>query len=396
MTLHNQIAATPQPNFSDRWYRKTQSKHTIPSTLAALSGIALVTASAATNAVYGWFKTDLLPYQIIWASVSVAASAILALGPTALLKALRQRMVAGSVIAGLAIALCGSYSFNAAIGASAGQRMNAAAVQSDDTGTRARLETAYQTAKDELGGLPPSMATVAELDAKIAALKLTPGANGCAKIDGPISKKVCPDVATLEVDKVRAARREELQTAMTLASRELKKLGPAKVANTDATAISGYLALAGIIVSTEAINRWFALLAVALVEFGGGLAFALASILREPVTAPTIANEAPSNPPKTKAVDTDDMPKQIAVRPALKLVSNRKTPRKTVSHANFGDRMLALVKERGGELYAGHRPLAKALGCSSAHVANVLRDLTDAGHVTVQATKTGTVVRLAA
>lgn len=394
MSLNTRIASESRAKRFDNIYRRFRS-HTLPSTLAALSGIALVTASAATNAVYGWFKTDLLPYQIIWAAVSIAASATLAVGPTALLKAVRQRMVAGSVIAGLAIALCGSYSFNAAIGASAGQRMNAAAVQSDDTGTRTRLETVYKTAKDELGSLPTSMATV-ELDAKIAALKLTPGANSCEKIDGPVSKKVCPEVVALEVEKARAAHREELQTTMADATRELKKIGPAKVANTDAAAISGYLALAGITVSTEAINRWLALLAVALVEFGGGLAFALASILREPVSAPAIANEAPSNPPKTKTVDTEERPKQIAVRPALKLVSNRKTPRKTVSHANFGDRMLALVKERGGELYAGHRPLAKALGCSSAHVANVLRDLSDAGHVTVQATKTGTVVRLAA
>jgi hypothetical protein len=362
-----------------------------------LSGVVLVTASAATNATYGWYKTEQLPYQIIWASVSIAASGILAIGPTTLLKALRQRMVAGSVVALMAIAICGAYSFTAAIGASAGQRITAEVTQTDVDGTRTRLQTAYKTAKDELGSLPPSAATVAELDAKIAALKLTPGANGCAVIDGPVTKRVCPEVASLEIERAREARREQLQTTMADATRELKKLGPPKVANTDAAAISGYLAVAGITVSTEALNRWLALLAVALVEFGGGLAFALASILlREPVTAPTIASEAPSNQPKTKAVDTDDEPEKIEARPTLKLVSNRKVQRKPSAHANFSERMLTLVKDSGGQMYAGHRPLAKVLGCSSAHVANVLRDLSDAGHVTVQATKTGTVIRLAA
>jgi DNA-binding transcriptional regulator YhcF (GntR family) len=55
-----------------------------------------------------------------------------------------------------------------------------------------------------------------------------------------------------------------------------------------------------------------------------------------------------------------------------------------------------LLNERGGELYSGHRALGRALGCSPAHVGNVLRELANAGSVTVQATKMGTVVRLAA
>lgn len=395
MSLNTRIAPKSRTKRFDNIYRRLRS-HTIQSTLAIVAGIVLVAASAATNAIYGWYKTDLLPYQIVWASVSIAASGILAIGPTTLLKALRQHMVAGSVVALMAIAICGAYSFTAAIGASAGQRITAEVTQTATDGTRARLQSAYQAAKDELANLPSSAAAFAELDAQVTALKLTPGANNCEKIDGPISKRVCPEVASLEIERAKAVRREQLQTTMADATRDLKKIGPPKVANTDAAAISGYLAVAGITVSTEAINRWLALLAVALVEFGGGLAFALASVLREPVAASTVATEAPSNPPKTKAVDTDDRPEKVEARPVLKLVPNRKMQRRPSAHANFSDRMLTLVKERGGELYAGHRPLAKALGCSTAHIGNLLRDLSDAGHVTVQATKTGTVIRLAA
>jgi hypothetical protein len=294
----------------------------------------------------------------------------------------------------LVIALCGTYSFTAAIGASAGQRLKSAAAQTDSDGARKRLRAAYDDANAELKNLAPT-SSVAELDAKIVALKQTPGANNCTKIDGPISKRVCLEASALEVERARSKRRQELQTAMAEASSHLSQLGPAKLANTDAAAIQSYLEVAGVKISVDALNRWLALLAVALVEFGGGLAFALASILRERVAIPAVQIEAPSNPPKAKAVDTDEKAKKIEAKPSLKLVSSRKTPRKS-ARADFGERMLALVKERGGELYAGHRPLAKALGCSTANVGKVLRSLSDAGHVTVQATKMGTVVRLAA
>lgn len=172
----------------------------------------------------------------------------------------------------MAIGLTGAYSFTAAIGASAGQRITSQVTQTDTDGTRARLQTAYQTAKEELQGLPASSGTTAELEAKIAVLKATPGSNGCEKIDGPVSKRVCPEAAGLEIEQAKAAHRDQLEGAMTEANRALEKLGPAKVANSDASAINGYLAVAGITISTDAINRWLALLAVALVEFGGGLA----------------------------------------------------------------------------------------------------------------------------
>jgi hypothetical protein len=397
MSLHTRIASKLQTKPSDNNHRKVQSKHTTGSILALTAGITLALASAATNALYGFHRYDDLPYQITWAAVSVAASAILALGPTALLKAIKVRSLAGGILGLMAIGLTGAYSFTAAIGASAGQRITSQVTQTDTDGTRARLQTAYQTAKEELQGLPASSGTTAELEAKIAVLKATPGSNGCEKIDGPVSKRVCPEAAGLEIEQAKAAHREELQAKMDRADDSLKKLGPPRVANTDAAAIRGYLGLAGITVSTAVLNQWLALLAVALVEFGGGLAFAVSTVLRDPVQAdPTErVEDQVSNPAETPVVDTSENGPKTLDEDEQPDVSNP-APAKMVVPDTFGGRLIVLLKDRGGELYSGHRALGRALGCSAGHVGNVLRDLANAGHVTVQATKMGTVVRLAA
>lgn len=400
MSLHTRIASKLQTNLPDDIHRKTQSKHTPGSILALTAGVTLALASAATNACYGFYRYDQLPCQLSWAAVSVAASVLLALGPTALLKSVKARSLAGSVLALVAIGLTGSYSFSAAIGASAGQRLTAATAQTDTDATRTRLTTAYRAAKDELGSLPPAPATAAQLDAQISALKQTPGANDCSKIDGPVSKRVCQEASALEVERAKAAHREELQATMAEADKGLKKLGPAKVANTDAVAISGYLAVAGVTIPVDAINRWLALLAVALVEFGGGLAFALSAVLREAVvTSPVTKPKDKTSIPVLEPVDTPQPAKieaQRAASPALKIVSSQPVQRKRAPDNGFSGRLLALVDERGGTLYSGHRALAKALGCSTAHIGNLLRELTAAGQVLVQPTKSGTVIRLAA
>ena len=64
--------------------------------------------------------------------------------------------------------------------------------------------------------------------------------------------------------------------------------------------------------------------------------------------------------------------------------------KKLVVPDSFSGRLLMLLNERGGDVF-GHRALGRALGCSRAHVGNVLRELANAGSVTVQATKMGTV-----
>lgn len=397
MTLDS-IAASKSPTKSpDGCHRKFQSLDDPAASLAITAGIVLALASAATNAIYGWQRSETLPSQITWSAVSVAASIILALAPTAFLKAVKARSIAGAVVAVIALALCGTYSFSAAIGASSGQRMTAESTSTEDARARTRFQTAYDGAQAELETLALTR-PAAELEALITQIKATPGANGCVGTpDGPISRKACAEAATVAIELGRAQRRAELETKTAEASRGLEELGRPKIANSDAVAIVDYLAVAGIHVTVEELNRWLALLAVALLDFGGGLAFAVAAVLREPsLNMPVEHNAQPERTvPKITVVDTVDELNEIEARQGVQQVSTTKV-RKLVVPEDFGGRLISLLNDRGGEVYSGHRALGAALGCSPSHVGNVLRELSDAGRVIVKATKTGTVVKLAA
>jgi hypothetical protein len=127
------------------------------------------------------------------------------------------------------------------------------------------------------------------------------------------------------------------------------------------------------------------------------LVFAVSTVLRDPVQAEPIerVDGQVSNGIQSPSVDTVEVSPKTLDGQDQPDVSNL-GPAKMVVPDTFSGRLMVLLKDRGGELYSGHRALGRALGCSAGHVGNVLRDLASAGHVTVQATKMGTVVRLAA
>jgi len=103
-----------------------------------------------------------------------------------------------------------------------------------------------------------------------------------------------------------------------------------------------------------------------------------------------------SSLPKIIVADDDAQAQQLRAKIGVHSTENEVStaPTEQALPEDFGGRLIALLESRGGELYSGHRPLAKSLGCSSAHVGNVLRELEAEGKVSVRATKTGTVVRL--
>ncbi|MGE0056005.1 MAG: helix-turn-helix transcriptional regulator [Hyphomicrobium sp.] len=402
MALHTTIATSAPTNSRDSFHRQIRYRHTLASLTASLAGLTLFAASASTNALYGWAKSDFLPQQLTWAAVSVAASVILAIAPSAFLQAIRARALAGAIMASLAFCLCGSYSLTAAIGASAGYRMTAQSEQDTQSGKRQRLERSYAAANSELAKLA-SARPVGELSARISALKMTPGANGCTKEpDGPISRKVCKEVADLEIEHARAQRRGKLEVQAADASAELSHLGSSKVANTDATALSGYLAVAGVPLSVDALNRWLALLAVALVEFGGGIAFALAQLLR------VERQDASQTPPRpsfraTSRYSLEHMehglaPSEPDSTDFLELAKQSEGGTADVPKLVIADdlpgRVVELVRSHGTQLMGSHRTFATALGCSHTQVARVLSDLEAAGTISLTKGKSGTVIQL--
>ena len=58
------------------------------------------------------------------------------------------------------------------------------------------------------------------------------------------------------------------------------------------------------------------------------------------------------------------------------------------------ERLVELVRDRGGEVLGSQRTIAKAIGTFHTHVNRVLHDLETAGRVTLMATGRGTRVRL--
>lgn len=402
MALHTILAPSAPTKSPDGSYRKLRSHHSAAHTLAIVAGVVLFAASAGTNAIYGWHKADFLPQQVTWAAVSVAASLILALAPSAFLQALRLRSLAGSLLALVALLLCGSYSFTAAIGASAGSRMASQAAQTSDDGTRGRLERSYAAVTAELASLPVARPST-ELTAKIASLKQTRGANECTKVDGPISSKVCNEVASLEVDLARALKREELQAKADEASEALTRNGPARVANTDSAALSAYLGVAGISISVDALNRWLALLAVALIEFGPGLSFTLAHVLamehQRPARSLSEALPGAGTVARLEHMEQTPVPTDATNAGFVELtepdVGGTSPVPKLVVSDDLQSRMVELVKSHGTEVMGSHRTFAMALGCSHTQAARVLAELEAAGVVALTKGRGGTVVRLA-
>src|SRR5262249_23225230 len=137
---------------------------------------------------------------------------------------------------------------------------------------RAKTQAAYDTAKSELNGLKPSR-PIGELEALLTAL--SPGRNCRFQIALHSRRAACSPPAGLAAELGRARRRAELETKMDAARAELERIAAPKQANSDAAALAGYFAALGLNVETDAVNRLLVLLAVLVIECGGGLALAV-------------------------------------------------------------------------------------------------------------------------
>ena len=103
----------------------------------------------------------------------------------------------------------------------------------------------------------------------------------------------------------RAREGEKLEAKMDAATAELRATGPAKVANSDARALQRYLAAVGVEIGADRLNDLLVLLAVLMMEAGGGLSLAIGMALSSPVAGPpaaaanatTVQPEQPRTPP---------------------------------------------------------------------------------------------------
>lgn len=339
--------------------------------LAYCAALTFTLASAGTNAIYGFSRGSDFASSAVWASVSVAASIVMALSFPALLGSLERRNGSRAFMAVLALLLTGAYSVTAALGSAAGGRTNATNQEQTTTTARTRAQAAYDTTKEELAKLAPARPA-----SEVEALLVTARPICRIVVTTGSRQTVCTKPPALLAELGRAKRRAELEQRLERSSADLSKAGVARVANSDAAALAAYLSVLGFETTTERLNKLLVLLAVVVVECGGGLALAVGMSLTGETntrTAPVAARvEAPREPPRRAFLRMSSMPAQS---PA-------------------GVRLLEFVQARGGTVVGGQRALGKAMGVSRTRVSQLLREQTAAGRIKVTTCAKGTAVRL--
>ena len=376
------------------------------STLAIVAAVIFTVASGATNLIYGISKGIDLPTSIVWGAVAVAASIGLALAPSAFLISLGTKRYSAAGVSLVAALIFGTYSVTAALGSATGGRMVAASEATEIADSRARYQSAYATASAELGQLASARPS-AELAAEIVAIDRMPGITidgvPCGgTLNGKVTKEWCPRRSELAAEAARAQRREKLQADMATATAALGKLPAPRVANADATALKGFLDATGHPLSADALNKLLVVLAVLVIEFGGGLSLALAMTLRDgkqkvsAQAAETASSGEVSGPAETPVAKDDPVSATSVEKPTKRTRKKDKGGRGDLGSG--GQRMPAnvvdLLKSRGGRIDVGQRGLGKMLGLSKTRMNEVLHELAATGVVCLSTSKAGTTVAL--
>lgn len=415
----------------------TSNASSLATRLSFAAALIFTSASTGTNLLYGWNKGTDAYTSLVWAAVSVGVSIVFVLSWPALLRALDARQWAGAVMALIALLLTGTYSVSAALGSAMGGRENAAFEEKSAAESRVKAQSTYDRAKRELEALAQARPSAelaaliaptreeltrlaparppAELQALVDGVKADPRSGDCVAIQGS-SRMRCPKVAEWKAEKARsetreklaanlnawidekgrAEQREALKSEIDVAGSELARIGPAKLVNSDAAALSAYLSAIGITTSPERMNKLLVLLAVLVIECGGGLAFAVGTSLSAPDRSHGASPDRAIGPPSSPVQTAAPYPIQTEFASALTHfpASNPPTPRTDGPIGTSHQRFFDLLRDRGGQIVLGQRALADALGISKTHVNRLLRDLSAAGRVIVEPGPRGTAIRL--
>ncbi len=368
-----------------------------PARAAFVAAGIFVSASGTINVTYGWAKGSDVISSLTWAAVAGAVAIVFALSWPALIRSLEARRWSAALVALVALLLAGGYSITAALGSASGGRTDAATTETATAEARKRAQAAYDAARAELEGLKPSR-PLAELEALITA------ARPVCRIVVTLGRRdtLCAPPPGLSAELGRAKRRAELEAKVERASGELAATGPAKQANSDARTLARYLQAVGVNATPEPLNDLLVLLAVLMIEAGGGLSLALGMALQaSPETRPRrscdAASPAPEHPgrPPERPLDAGDRRSghiertPRTPRPSVPVQVSAGRPR--VAHATDVTEWLAL---QGGRAETSMRRLASVLGRSPSGVHDELRRLAASGAITMSTGPRGTLVAL--
>lgn len=359
---------------------------------AVCAGLTFTIASAATNWTYATAKAQDPVQATIWGAVAVAAAVILALAPSAFTAALARRTWGSAAVSLTAVLLFGAFSVAAALGSATGGRAVASLNAADATRTRADAMAAIEFKSRELVVLPATR-TLGELQAELDRLLASRrDLNGCQGewLDHPNARKVCAEVAAVRAEIGRADRRARVESELAAARNTLGGLSSrATLANTDAEALRGFAAAAGVETTADSLNKLLVLLAVLLIELGGGLSFAVAGALGPAGTPPTALTR--------EAVEVHRGAVQAETLASAAPVEGTPDPACTDDGgpcASARARLLSMLLDGGGAMRTTQRELAQRLGTSPARASQLLGELRSDGRISVRSSKTGTVVEL--
>lgn len=345
----------------------------LPRVLGVIGATLLIASSAALGAYYGF--TIGAHYHvalgIVFAAAALGGEILKPLAVVGAADAVKARDVGRFVAAALLAVACIGYSLASELSLAAGTRGDAAAARSAEIDARTAAQERRTRAVAELAALPVAR-PVDELSALAKRLRTAPGANGCTKEpDGPISRRICGQVADLEAEAARSTRRQKLEVVIAEADATLvtgaKAVG---VADPLAVVLSAYARALGFGASPDALAPWLALIPVLFLEIGS--AFALMAVRGSALPVPIQPGPDAATPPPTAA----DIPPPADGHGA-------------------GATVIELLKAKGGELKGGQRGIAKALGLSKSRANELLHQLARAGRICLETSAQGTCVRLA-
>lgn len=373
--------------------------------IAFCGAFLMISASSALGAYFGFTvgAHQHVALGVIFGAAALGGELLKPVAVAGAIDAFRAREFLRGLTCLLLAAVCVIYSLAAELSLAAGSRGDLAATR-NEVAEAGRVAAARRTrAEAELQELRPAR-PVSELEPLIAKLKATPGANGCDRTpDGPVSRRICGEVADLQAEAARASRRAELE-AVIAAPIPTFADGVAAVKDADplASALSAYASALGYRVRPEALAPWLALVPVLFLELGSALALVVARSVGpgQPAPAPAVATasvaaqtRAQVEPEPVAEPETKSCPAPNRRRPRRN-DDDQDGPRPGRGKRRLGN-VVDLLKARGGQIEGGQRTIARALGVSKSRANEVLHELATLGRIKLRISRVGTVVSLA-
>jgi hypothetical protein len=289
----------------------------------------------------------------------------------------------------------------------------------NDTASAARQRAALERELNELTTDQPA-AVAAKMSKLIsenpkARCDLKPGDDDY----GTQSKKVCPQIAALELERDAAEtaqkRRAEITSILgTVADTSGDVDGDHAVTQSDpgASALATYLAVVGIAVQPETVAEWLVLVPVVALEFGS--LFAGLLVASTPSQAANsekdIVGRGVRQTPKIEVSDAAPNNDRVQSESPETLAANEKpqqsptvlsailpmVPLKARSANDAAQRLVEYVRQSGGVVQISGRTLAETLACKHGTLVDAVEALSATGVLTSEPKgRAGTVYRLA-